>query len=118
MFHGIRGDRKPHFKIATTFAMIVISLAMLSGPSQAGAPRPGGSLDLNHATAAELETLPGIGAVKAAAILSVRDSKGGFQSMAALAEVRGIGTALVEKLWPLVTIQPQGQGLHQRKTAK
>jgi competence ComEA-like helix-hairpin-helix protein len=111
-----RKARQSRFQIATVFAICFVSLALITGPSQAGAPRLGGSLDLNHATAAELETLPGIGAVKAAAILSVRDSKGGFQSMEELAEVRGIGTAMVEKLWPLVTIEPERRD--QSKTAQ
>jgi competence protein ComEA len=61
-------------------------------------------LDLNRATAEQLESLPGIGAVKAAAILAVRDTKGGFASMEELEAVRGIGPALVEKLRPLVKV--------------
>jgi competence ComEA-like helix-hairpin-helix protein len=61
-------------------------------------------LDLNRATAAELEALPGIGAVKAAAIVAERESSGGFRSMDDLESVRGIGPSLVARLRPHVTL--------------
>ena len=61
-------------------------------------------LDLNRATAAELEALPGIGAVKAAAIVAERESSGGFQSIDDLESVRGIGPSLVARLRPHVTL--------------
>ena len=52
--------------------------------------------------------------MKAAAILAVRDERGGFESADELESVRGIGKALVEKLRPLVKVtgkpKPSGQG--------
>ncbi|MFT3950402.1 MAG: helix-hairpin-helix domain-containing protein [Oscillospiraceae bacterium] len=47
--------------------------------------------DLNRVTAAELELIPGIGAVKAAAIVSYRDAHDGFARLSQLTEVSGIG---------------------------
>lgn len=51
----------------------------------------GGLLNLNTATAAQLEELPGIGPVLAAAILEERERRGGFRSVNELRDVRGIG---------------------------
>ncbi|MFT3950412.1 MAG: helix-hairpin-helix domain-containing protein [Oscillospiraceae bacterium] len=47
--------------------------------------------DLNRVTAAELELIPSIGAVKAAAIVSYRDAHDGFARLSQLTEVSGIG---------------------------
>lgn len=59
-------------------------------------------LDLNQASATDLERLPGVGPVLAARILAVRDSLGGFREVAELDRVRGIGPAMLAKLGPLV----------------
>jgi competence ComEA-like helix-hairpin-helix protein len=92
---------KPRSKLATLFAFILLTVLTASASAQAGTSAP---LDLNRATAAQLVMLPGIGEVKAEAILAVRDSRGGFQSMDELEAVRGIGPSLAGKLRPLVTI--------------
>lgn len=55
-------------------------------------------LDLNSATAAELEELPGIGPVTAAAIVEWRDSKGPFTAVEELQEIEGIGPKTFAKL--------------------
>ena len=67
----------------------------------AGAQRA--PMDLDRATAAEIEALPGIGPALAARIVAFRDSVGSFGSMDALCEVRGVGPALSRRLSPLVT---------------
>jgi competence protein ComEA len=60
-------------------------------------------IDLNRATADELETLPGVGPATAAAILAHRDQHGPFSSVEELLDVRGIGEAKLEQIRPLVT---------------
>jgi len=94
--------------LGSVAALMLLSLLLLSGSAQAETATANAPVDLNRATAEQLETLPGIGAVKAAAILAVRDTKGGFQSMDELEAVRGIGPALVKKLRPLVVIGKKG----------
>ena len=67
-------------------------------------PTPEAPLDLNEATAAQLDTLPGVGPATAAAIVAHRAAKGPFRSVDGLADVRGIGPAKLEQLRPLLTV--------------
>ncbi|EKF23132.1 competence ComEA helix-hairpin-helix repeat region domain protein [Mycolicibacterium hassiacum DSM 44199] len=71
-----------------------------------GAGTAGGTttLDLNTATVEQLDSLPGIGPVTAAAIVAWRDAHGRFTSVEQLAEVDGIGPARLEKLRALVHV--------------
>ncbi len=57
-------------------------------------------LDLNQATAKELEGLPGIGAAKARAIVAFRDSAGPFRHVDELKRVPGVSAALLGRLVP------------------
>ena len=68
----------------------------------AGAP-PGELIDVNSAGAAELEALPGIGPVTAAAIISHREQEGPFPSVESLQEVTGIGPVKLSRIADLVT---------------
>lgn len=56
------------------------------------------TLDLNVASATELEALPGIGPVLAQRIVEHRDAYGPFASVDGLLEVSGVGPAVLEKL--------------------
>lgn len=62
-------------------------------------------LDLNTATAAELQELPGIGEVIAQRIIDYRDLCGRFLDPEQLMEVDGIGEAKYEKIKDLVTVR-------------
>ena len=78
-----------------------------TGPPEAAttsgnASAPGGLVDLNTATVEQLDTLPGIGPVTAAAIVAWRDANGRFTSVDQLGDVDGIGPARLEKLRDLV----------------
>jgi competence protein ComEA len=64
----------------------------------------GESIDLNTATVEQLDTLPGIGPVTAAAIVAWRDANGRFGSVDQLGDVEGIGPARLEKLRDLVHV--------------
>lgn len=63
-----------------------------------------GPIDLNRATADELDALPGVGPATAAAIVAYREQHGPFGRVDDLAQVRGIGPAKVEALRGLVTV--------------
>lgn len=62
-------------------------------------------VNLNTATAAELELLPGIGPSLAQRIIDHRQKSGKFRTVAELDKVKGIGPKTIEKLKPLVTVE-------------
>jgi competence protein ComEA len=72
-------------------------------PVGPGAPA-GGSVDLNAATLADLDTLPGVGPVLAQRILDWRTEHGRFDSVDQLGEVSGIGEARLAQLRDLVRV--------------
>jgi competence protein ComEA len=55
-------------------------------------------VNINTASVAELEALPGIGPAKAEAIVKYREEKGNFKSAEDLKNVQGIGDKLFEKI--------------------
>jgi competence protein ComEA len=63
-----------------------------------------GPIDLNTATAEELESLPGIGPTIAAAIVEHRERNGAFRSVEDLLDVPGIGPARLDELRDAVTV--------------
>jgi competence protein ComEA len=67
-------------------------------------PKAGEVLNLNTATVQQLDTLPGVGPVTAAAIVAWRQANGKFTSVDQLADVDGIGPARLEKLRALVHV--------------
>lgn len=64
----------------------------------------GGKVNLNTASAADLEDLPGVGPVLAERIVGYREAHGPFRSVAALDAVSGVGPALMSQLRDLVSI--------------
>ncbi|RQX18530.1 competence protein ComEA [Micromonospora ureilytica] len=75
-----------------------------AGPVAGGAAPAVGPLNLNTATLAQLDALPGVGPVLAQRILAHRDQHGGFKSVGDLRQVDGIGDARYEQLKDLVTV--------------
>jgi competence protein ComEA len=73
-----------------------------AGPAVPGAA-PGDKVNLNTATLAQLDALPGVGPVLAQRILDYRTSHGGFRSVNDLRQVDGIGDSRFEDLKDLVT---------------
>jgi competence protein ComEA len=82
--------------------------APVAGPTPAAPATPGAPaaamVDINTADQVALETIPGIGPVKAAAILQFRTESGSFTSVEQLLEVTGIGPATLEAIRPYVTL--------------
>ena len=78
--------------------------------TQLSAPTEEAPLNLNTATQAELELLPGIGPVLAQAILDYRDSFGGFSAKEQLKEVSGIGEKRYAAVEALITVEVEDEG--------
>jgi len=66
-------------------------------------PDASAPVDLNSATAEQLDALPGVGPATADAIIRDREAHGAFHSVDDLARVRGIGPAKLAQLRDLVT---------------
>lgn len=65
---------------------------------------PAGKINLNTASSAELDALPGIGTAYAQRIIEYRQSNGGFKSIDEIKNVKGIGDKTFDKLKDLITI--------------
>ena len=76
-----------------------------SAPATTVSASSGGKININTATAAQLEDLPGIGPSKAAAILEYRTQHGAFSSCQGLSSVNGIGPATLTALLDSCTVQ-------------
>ena len=63
-----------------------------------------GPIDINTADAAALQTLPGIGKTKAAAIIAHREAHGPFATVDDLKNVKGVGEMTLEKLKEQITV--------------
>jgi competence protein ComEA len=88
----------------------VLPPSVLGAPPGGGGDGAGGAsvpltpIDLNAATMAELDALPGIGPATAQAILTYRERNGPFRTVEDLGEVQGIGPARLDALRELVRV--------------
>ncbi|CAN5361143.1 hypothetical protein BH09ACT10_BH09ACT10_12480 [soil metagenome] len=83
---------------------IVVGIPAVAGAATGGsAAAPGAKVSLNSATPEQLDQLPGIGPVTAAAILKWRSEDGPFRTVEDLLDVKGIGDATLAELRDLVT---------------
>ena len=102
--------------VVTAFVALFVLIAaaplvadQANSPSQQSAPpaQPAASLiNLNSATQAELEKLPGVGPAMAKQIIEYRQKNGGFKKVEELMNVKGIGEKSFLKLKTLVTVAP------------
>jgi competence protein ComEA len=64
-------------------------------------------IDVNNATAAEWETLPGIGKVLANRLIRYREKLGGFTSLEQVKKTYGISDSVFTLIQPLLRLQPE-----------
>ena len=104
---GLLGAIGPHVTFSGSpgpaFAPASGQFARPGPPAEGDATAPlsggrGGTVNLNTASASELDDLPGIGPARAAAILQEREARGPFISVEALSRVPGLGPAAIARL--------------------
>ncbi len=98
------------------FALAILVMALIASPSPSAAQgaKPAAAakaratatepVNLNAATAAQLQTLPGVGASTAQRIVDYRLKNGSFKKVEELMNVKGIGEKSFLKLKPLITV--------------
>ncbi len=79
------------------------SISRIRSVPLTSADKAGARLDVNAATAAELRLVPGLGQSLSARLVQMRQSRGDFQSIDQLIDVRGIGPVKLEQMRPFVT---------------
>ncbi|MBI3048315.1 MAG: helix-hairpin-helix domain-containing protein [Acidobacteria bacterium] len=95
-------------------ALLVLALGATAAAAQEGSRLPAPRttpeatvpVNVNTATMAQLETLPGVGPALAQRIVDYRQQNGGFKKIEELMNVRGIGEASFLKLKALITVTP------------
>jgi competence ComEA-like helix-hairpin-helix protein len=93
-------------------ALIALAFAAFTLPNcLLGQKRPPAKrLNLNTATAAQLQQLPGVGLSTAQAIVKFREKSGPFQRVEDLLAIYGISKTKLEKLRPYVTVRREHAG--------
>ena len=93
-----------------TVLMVGVAEAAQKPPAPARTMPAANLVNLNSATVAQLESLPGIGAKTAQRIIEHRQKSGSFKKIEELMNVRGIGEKSFLKLKPLITVGPPAPG--------
>lgn len=95
--------------LAALFAAHPSTALAAQNPSSRAAAKPAATtqvVNINTATAAELDALPGIGSKTATLIVEYRQKNGQFKKVEELMNVRGIGEKNFLKLKPQLTVGP------------
>jgi len=104
--------RRLSFGLGILVAILTAGAAVLSAqsPSKGSASKataaPTAPVNLNTASAEQLEALPGVGASTARRIIEYRQKNGSFKKIEELMNVKGIGEKSFLKLKPLITVAP------------
>ena len=85
--------------LMTAIPVLLVALFAMQVPATAA-----GQVNVNTATAEQLQEVKGIGAKTAAAIVAYREAHGAFSSLDDLAKVKGIGAKTLEKIRPHLSV--------------
>ena len=98
------GPHVPKMKLRLIAAFL---LFMLAGAAMAQKKQPPATpVDLNSATAAELQQVPSIGPATAKSIISFREKSGPFQRVEDLLAIHGISKKALDRMRPYIRVKP------------
>jgi competence protein ComEA len=99
--------RRVNLGAALVLAILLAAPVVLAGQAPApAASNAAGVVNINTATAEQLNALPGIGPKMAARIIEHRQKAGGFKRVEELMSIQGIGEKNFLKLKPLISVGP------------
>jgi competence ComEA-like helix-hairpin-helix protein len=101
MTHRFLSHAARFFALAWICAALVVCMAS----AQKKVP-PSSPLDLNTATAAQLQQVPGIGPSAAKSIVNMREKSGRFHRVEDLLAIHGISQSRLDKIRPYVFVSP------------
>jgi len=107
--------RRLSFVLGILVTALLAAAPTVAAQEKAEKPKPSASapagtpVNLNTATAAQLETLPGIGARTGQLIVEHRQKNGNFKKVEELMNIKGIGEKTFLKIKPLVTVGSEGE---------
>jgi comEA protein len=93
-------------KFAAVSALLFLTLAISTFAAKNPPTHP---IDINLASAKELEELPGVGPTTAKAIIQFRTKTGRFHRIEDLLAIRGISESKLAKMRPYITVGPPPQ---------
>jgi comEA protein len=108
----MRGNLKSGSCALLLLATVAALFIYLTTPALAQKTPPTQPVNINTATIAQLETLPGIGPNTAKSIVDFRNRSGPFQRVEDLLAIKGISKTKLEKLRPYVTVGPTAPNRH------
>ena len=99
-------ERKTHGLRAVALTLLALAGVVLAAGTAPAAGDSGisGVVNVNTASAEELQLLPGIGEARARAVIEARKRRGGFKAVDELVEVKGIGEAALKRMRPHVAV--------------
>ncbi len=87
-----------------TINLTPVASSQPSSQTSSQTSQPVGKININTATAAQLESLPGIGPTYAKRIIEYRTANGGFKAIDQIQNIKGIGAKTYAKFKDLITI--------------
>lgn len=97
---AVVSESLPSESIVITSAAQPTAVALAKPPTEPNAA----VININTATAEELQALPGIGETKAAAIVEYRETHGEFTDISEIVNVSGIGKATFERIHDIISV--------------
>jgi competence ComEA-like helix-hairpin-helix protein len=97
--HDTKGDSMQHRKMLPVILGVLVICALTAG---AEGSQPSGVVNINTASAEELQLLPRVGPALAGRIIEFREANGPFRTVDEILAVKGIGESSFEKLEPYI----------------